>query len=215
MPLFMRPREKILEKGPGALTDQELIALILRAGSSQRNVMEIAEDVHSKYSLADLQNIASRGKLEIKGMGESGTAALLAAIELGKRAHNFDMMPGIHTPEDVIKVVSFIRDKKREYFVGLYLNARRQLITTHVISIGTLDMSVAHPREVFDPAIKNNAAAIIIAHNHPSGDPEPSNADILLTRRLVEAGSILDIQIQDHIVLAKHRYVSFVQSDLL
>lgn len=215
MPHFMRPREKMREKGPNSLTDQELIALILRSGSTQKSVLEIAEDISSKYVLTDLQNISRQEKLHVKGLGESGIAALLAAIELGKRVNKYDMMPAINTPEDVIKTVSFIRDKKREYFVGLYLNARKQLITTQVISIGTLDMSIAHPREVFDPAIKNSASVIIIAHNHPSGDPDPSNADILLTRRLVEAGSILDIQIQDHIILAKHRYLSLAQSDLL
>ena len=120
MPFFMRPREKILEKGPSALTDYELIALVLRSGSSQRNVLEIAEDIYSKYSLGELQNITSAKKINVKGVGESGAAALLAAIELGKRVYKYDMRPGIHTPEDVIKVISFIRDKKREYFVGLY-----------------------------------------------------------------------------------------------
>jgi DNA repair protein RadC len=128
---------------------------------------------------------------------------------------SYDMMPSINTPEDVIKAVSFIKNKKREYFMGLYLNARRQLIMTHIISIGTLDMSIAHPREVFEPAIKHNAASVIIVHNHPSGDPEPSNADIVLTRRLVEAGSMLDIQIQDHIILTDKKYISFSKEDYL
>ena len=215
MPLFMRPREKLVEKGVTALSDTELLALLLRSGSSTKNVFEVAQEIITKHPLPSLQLIKSQEIMKINGVGITGASGIIAGIELGKRVLHHDLSPVIQTPEDVIKTVSFIREKKREYFVGIYLNARRQLLTTSVISIGTLDMSIAHPREVFEPAIKHHASAVIVAHNHPSGDPQPSHADILITRRLADAGNILDIELQDHIIIAAHSYVSFTQEDLL
>jgi DNA repair protein RadC len=215
MPHFMRPREKLHEKGVLSLKDYELLAVILRSGSEQMNVFNLARTLFEHFSLDQLSQASVADLKKIKGIGLTRATSLLAAIEFGRRVMSYDMMPSINTPEDVIKAVSFIKNKKREYFMGLYLNARRQLIMTHIISIGTLDMSIAHPREVFEPAIKHNAASVIIVHNHPSGDPEPSNADIVLTRRLVEAGSMLDIQIQDHIILTDKKYISFSKEDYL
>ncbi len=213
MPLFMRPREKLIELGLSALKDHELIAILLRAGSGHQDVLSLSRTIVENFPLNKPQEITMENLVRIKGVGISGASVILSALELSRRSGSSSGMPGINSPEDVVKVISFIRNKKREYFVGLYLNARNQLITSEVISIGTVDMSIAHPREVFKPAIRHNAASVIIAHNHPSGNVEPSQEDITLTRRLIDVGVMLDIQLQDHVIVTQKTYYS-LQSDL-
>lgn len=208
MPIFMRPREKLMEMGMSALKDYELLAILLRAGSGNQDVLSLARTILKRLPLSKPQDISMENLVCIKGVGISGAAAIVAAMELSRRAARASSMPGINSPEDVVKVISFIRSKKREYFVGLYLNARNQLITSEIISIGTIDMSIAHPREVFKPAIRHNAVSVIIAHNHPSGNVEPSQEDIALTRRLIDVGVILDIQLQDHVIVTHKKYYS-------
>lgn len=213
MPSFMRPREKLIELGASALKDYELFALLLRAGSGRQDVLTLARTLVKKFPLDKPQDITIDNLTRVKGVGISGAAVLLAAIELSRRTGDDPGMPSINSPEDVVNVISFIRNKKREYFVGLYLNARNQLIVSEVISIGTVDMSIAHPREVFKPAIQHNAASVIIAHNHPSGNVDPSHEDLALTHRLIEVGLMLDIQLQDHIIVTQQTYRS-LQSEL-
>jgi len=151
------------------------------------------------------------------GVGPSKSAQVIAAIELGKRLYKEKVEEEIfiNSSQDVLKEVSHIRENKKENFVVLYLDARNKLIYKETISIGTLNANLVHPREVFEPAVKNLAAQIILAHNHPSGDPEPSEDDLILAKRLVEAGKIMGIEVTDHIVIAKSGFVSFKEKGII
>ena len=151
------------------------------------------------------------------GVGPSKSAQVIAAIELGKRLYKEKVEEEIfiNSSQDVLKEVSHIRENKKENFVVLYLDARNKLIYKETISIGTLNANLVHPREVFEPAVKNLAAQIILAHNHPSGDPEPSEDDLILAKRLVEAGKIMGIEVTDHIVIAKSGFVRFKEKGII
>ena len=151
------------------------------------------------------------------GVGPSKSAQVIAAIELGKRLYKEKVEEEIfiNSSQDVLKEVSHIRENKKENFVVLYLDARNKLIYKETISIGTLNANLVHPREVFEPAVKNLAAQIILVHNHPSGDPKPSEDDLTLTKRLVEAGKIMGIEVTDHIVIAKSGFVSFKEKGII
>ena len=149
-------------------------------------------------------------------MGHARAAQLLAAAELGRRLWpDGDAAALVRGPETVFDLTRDIRGANREHFVGFYLNSRNQVLRREIISIGSLNASIVHPREVYQPAIAVSAASLILAHNHPSGDPTPSEEDLAITRRLVEAGRILGIDILDHVVVAKDAYASFKERKLL
>ena len=150
----------------------------------------------------------------LRGMGETGAAALLAAVELVKRANNLldASRPVLQSVNDVAAQAIEIRDKKKEYLLAFFLNARHQLIAKEVISIGTLTASLAHPREIFAPAIGQAAAGVILVHNHPSGDPSPSDEDVRLTKRIVQAGRIMGIELLDHLIVSQSGCHSFKSS---
>jgi DNA repair protein RadC len=149
-------------------------------------------------------------------MGRARAAQLLAAAELGRRLWpDGDESPLVRGPETVFELTRDIRGTNREHFVGFYLNSRNQVLRREIISIGSLNASIVHPREVYQPAIAVSAASLILAHNHPSGDPAPSEEDLAITRRLVEAGRILGIDVLDHVVVARDAYVSFKERKLL
>lgn len=209
LPKFDRPREKLFEKGPRALKDFELLAILLRTGYKGQSVLELAKRILTSKTLVDLAIMNPKDIAKIKGVGSSRAATISASLEIAKRVFKNDSTIKIVSPEDVIKVIGHIRNKKKEHFVALYLDARHQLIKTETISIGTVDASIVHPRDVFGPALKYNAVSVIIAHNHPSGDPEPSHEDVLVTKRIVEAGRILGIEMLDHIVLSSLTHFSF------
>jgi DNA repair protein RadC len=153
----------------------------------------------------------------IYGVGPTKAVQILAAIEIGKRFFKpkEEKEIYIYSPKDVLKQTSHLKENKKENFVVLYLDARNKLITKETISIGTINASLVHPREVFEPAIRELAVAIILVHNHPSGDPTPSEDDISLTKRLIEAGKILGIEVTDHIIIGKNRYFSFKEKKLI
>ncbi|MDP2736797.1 MAG: DNA repair protein RadC [bacterium] len=217
IPKFERPREKLIKKGPKALKEEELLAIILRSGLKGRNAIEVANDILIKYRNKKLLLASYQELCNIKGVGSTKAVQILAAIELGSRL--FKEKPEediyIHTPEDTIKIVSGIKNNKKENFIALYLDARNKLIHQETISIGSINVSIVHPREVFEPAIRHLAAQIILTHNHPSGDPEPSKEDIVITKRLAESGKILGIEITDHIIVAKNGFISFKAKRLL
>jgi DNA repair protein RadC len=217
IPKLERPREKLIKKGPKALKKEELLAIILRTGIKNRNVLQLSQEILQKYVRRKLAAASYEELRNIKGVGPTKAVQILAAIELGNRL--FKEKPEqdiyINTPEDTIKVVSGIKNNKKENFVALYLDARNKLIHQETISIGSLTASLVHPREVFEPAITHLAAQIILAHNHPSGDPEPSKEDIVITKRLAESGKILDIEITDHIIIAKNGFFSFKERVLI
>ena len=155
--------------------------------------------------------------LKIDGVDSGKASVLLSSFEIAKRALNKidNNLPVIDTPQDVVDQLTEFRNKKKEYFVALYLNARNQIIQNETIAIGTLNASLVHPREVFEPAVRYHACAIIVAHNHPSGDPKPSAPDIKITKQLKEAGNILAIELADHIILSKNEFVSMKSMGLM
>jgi len=212
IPKIERPREKLAARGPRALKKEELIAILLRTGTKGRNALKIAKDILRLYGDKKLIDAPYKELKNMHGMGPTKAAHILAAIELGKRLYKekTEKEIFINSPEDVIKEVSYIRENKKENFVVLYLDARNQLIYKETVSIGTLNASLVHPREVFEPAVKNLAAQIILVHNHPSGDIKPSEEDIKLTKRLAEAGKIMGIEVLDHIIITKTAHRSMM-----
>lgn len=206
-----RPRERLESLGPEALSDRELVALLLGTGYGGANVMEVADAVlrAAPEGAADLETL--RG---VKGVGGSRAAALVAAFELGRRrASAGDSRPSLNSPEKVAQQVpAEVKKAGRENFIGFYLNARSQLLHMETISIGTLSASLVHPREVFLPAIAQSAAAVVVAHNHPSGDCRPSAEDKDATRRLARAGELLGIPLLDHVVVSARAWYSLKEN---
>ena len=211
-----RPRERLLESGPGVLTDADLVAVLFGTGGPGEGVLELSERVTAALPLRQLHRVPVEELLLVKGLGHARAAQLLAAAELGRRLWpDGDAAALVRGPETVFDLTRDIRGANREHFVGFYLNSRNQVLRREIISIGSLNASIVHPREVYQPAIAVSAASLILAHNHPSGDPTPSEEDLAITRRLVEAGRILGIDILDHVVVAKDAYASFKERKLL
>lgn len=215
MPLFKQPREKLLDKGPQSLSDVELIMIILQSGNKAYSVENIAKNLLPHNTLKDIVDTDCEKLCQKKGIGRSKALLIMAVVEIAQRLYQVQMSPHIDSSDDILKIISYIKNRKREHFVALYLNARQQLIKTYTVSIGSIDTSIAHPREVFEPAIRCHASSIIVAHNHPSGDPQPSHADVLLTKRLQQAGSLLGIELLDHIIIAQEKHVSMRECNIL
>ena len=211
------PREKLIEKGVASLRDSELMAILLRTGVAGKNVMQVSREILKKFPTKNLLALDFENLSKIKGIGPGKACLLLAAFELTKRALEVEdnNLPTINSAKDAVAQLQELRTVKKEHFVVLYLNARNQLIHKETVSIGTLNASLIHPREVFKPAIDNLAASIIIAHNHPSGSAEPSEDDLEITKRLKDAGKILGIEIVDHVIITKNNLVSFKEKGLL
>ena len=208
LPKHKRPREKLFEKGAEALKDYELLAILLRTGYQGKSAIEVAKRILKTLPFKKLVKLSIEELAKLKGVGKSRAAAIASAFAIGKRTYQEDNSIVINSPEDAAKVVSFLKDKKREYLVAIYLTARKQLITTKTISIGTLTANLIHPRELFKPALEHNAASVIIAHNHPSGDQKPSTEDINVTKQLKKAGKILGIDLIDHLIITKNNFSS-------
>ena len=217
LPKYERPREKLIKKGASALKLDELLAILLRTGTKNKDVLKLAKDIALKYNNNKLKNIGFEELRNIYGVGPTKAVQILAAIELGKRLfkQKDEKEIYIHSPKDVLKQTSHLQENKKENFVVLYLDARNKLILKETVSIGTINASLVHPREVFEPAIKELAVQIILVHNHPSGDPEPSEDDLVMTKRLVEAGKILGIDVIDHIIISKNKFFSFKERRLI
>ena len=208
-----RPREKLQKFGPEALSAQELLALVIGRGIPKKSVMSIAQELLVRFGNVRAISQATIEELsQIKVIGLAKAAQIKACFELGKREElepeqkNFD----IKDPEAVVKAIrASIQDKAKEHLKLILLNPRNKIIGISTISIGTLNASLVHPREVFKDAIAHSAASVVLAHNHPSGDPEPSEDDIEITKKLVESGKILGIEVIDHIIIGKNDYYSF------
>lgn len=219
MPVDQRPRERLIRDGSGVLSDSELLAIILRTGSAGKSAVELATDVLSLF--AGLKNLVQAGVEElstINGMGPAKAAQLKAALEIGRRVASVSDIdrPSIKGPEDAaVLVMEEMRHLDREHFCALLLNTKHQVLAKETISIGTLNSSIVHPRELYKTAIKRNAAAVILVHNHPSGDPNPSKEDREITRRLQEAGSIIGIEVLDHIIIGDNKFVSFTVKGMI
>ncbi|MEW6040825.1 MAG: DNA repair protein RadC [Elusimicrobiota bacterium] len=206
---YEKPREKLARLGVEGLKEEELVALILRTGYSGKNVMALASEISRKYPGRKILEMPYSELSALKGMGNSRAAAILAGFELAKRALVQSKRVQITNPQDALSQVDEIRYRRKENFVALYINARNELICKEFISIGTLDASIAHPREVFSPAILCSAFGVILSHNHPSGSATPSDYDRKMTRQLVEAGKILGIEVLDHIIVTPEDFYSF------
>jgi len=219
IPADQRPRERLLREGPRVLSDSELLAIILRTGSTECSAVDLATDVLIRF--AGLKNLIQAGVEElsaIDGIGPAKAAQLKAALEIGRRVASLSESekPVIKGPEDAaVMVMEEMRHLDKENFCALILNTRHQVVAKETISVGTLNSSVIHPRELFKTAIKRSAAAVILVHNHPSGDPTPSREDREVTRRLQEAGSIIGIEVLDHLIIGDNKFVSFKKKGML
>ena len=213
LPITERPRERLQKFGVEALAAQEILALILGRGIAGESVMVTAQRLLSKFG--DLKGMAGASVeelAEVRGIGLAKAAQIQAAFELANRLEGYSETgkpPLVKTPEDVVNVVGGrLRGKKKEHFLALLLDTRNRLIKVSEISVGSLDTSIVHPREVFREAISASAASVIFVHNHPSGDPEASEDDIKLSKRLADAGEIMGIDVLDHIILGDKNFLS-------
>ena len=209
LPKIERPREKLIRYGSQKLSNLELLAIILGSGKKGENVLHLAKKILKKFPKDQLSNTSIKRLIEVEGIGDTKACQIIACFELGKRFLKNKTISLVMTPKDVWNEMKEVRSNKKEYFVVFYLDSRNQLIKKEIISIGTLNTSLVHPREVFEPAIKNFTSQIIISHNHPSGENQPSDEDIQITKRLIEAGKILGIEIIDHVIVTSESYFSF------
>jgi DNA repair protein RadC len=208
-------REKLGTLGARALTPADLFSLVLGSGTRGRSARVVAQSL-ARRRLSELSEWPALRWLAVSGIGPARAAALVAAFELGRRASLPAPAGGsIRGPEDVLAHVRELRRARREHFVVLLLNARHELQARETISIGTLNASIVHPREVFRPAILHSAASVVLVHNHPSGDPEPSEEDLGITKRLVQVGELVGIGVLDHVIVAARGTVSFRARRLL
>jgi DNA repair protein RadC len=219
LPLSERPRERLLKLGSEALSAQEILALILGRGVKGESVMATSQKLIIRFgNLKGVANASVEELTQIKGIGPAKAAQIKAALELSRRLEtdiSETSQPMLKSPEDVAAVVrSQLKGKKKEHFLVLCLDTRNKLINCKPVSIGSLDTSIVHPREVFKEAVSSCAASVIFAHNHPSGDPEPSKEDIELTKRLAKAGEIIGIDVLDHIIVCDRSYLSLKARNL-
>lgn len=211
LPGIERPREKLIKYGPDALKNSELLAIILNTGYKELNVLELSRMIIKDYGNKAIALEKNVGRLmQALNLPQVKACQIVATFELGRRFFLEDKgrIPTIKGPEDVYKHLSEMKKLQKEHFRGLYLNTRNRLIHDEIISMGTLNLSLIQPREVFRPAIEYSAAALIIAHNHPSGDPEPSEDDIKVTQQIVEVGKLMQIDVLDHVIIGEAKFVS-------
>lgn len=220
MPECERPREKLLTYGVNALSNAELLAIILSTGTKEMSAIDLANNIihSSKEGLRVLTNSTIEELSLTKGVGLAKSSQIIAAIELGKRialtskANNYK----VKSPDDVSHLLmEEMRYLKKEFFNIILLNTKNEVIAVENISIGSVNASIVHPREVFVRAIKRTSSSIILVHNHPSGDPHPSKEDINITKRLVEAGKLIGIEVLDHIIIGDNVYISLKEKNII
>nr|WP_152534776.1 DNA repair protein RadC [Bacillus cihuensis] len=219
VPKDERPRERFIQTGPQSLSNQELLAILLRTGTKEESVLQLANRLISTFEGLRMLIDASIDEITaIKGIGEAKAIQILAAVELGKRITqlNYPDRYVIRSPEDGANYcMEEMRFLTQEHFITLYLNTKNQVLHKQTIFIGSLNASIVHPREVYKEAFRRSAASIICLHNHPSGDPSPSREDIEVTKRLVECGKIIGIELLDHIIIGEHKFVSLKEKGYL
>jgi DNA repair protein RadC len=213
IPIQDRPREKLLAKGAASLSDQELLAVILGKGTAQVDVMTLAGNLVRVVDKKGLQ-LRSEDLTNLGGMGEAKATLILAAIEFARRRIKPEGMK-IEAPADVLPLIRHYADRKQEHFLSITINGANEVQNVRVISIGLIDRSPVHPREVFAEAVAERASGIFVAHNHPAGGVEPSDADVNVTKQLKEAGSIVGINLLDHIIFNRSDYFSFLEAGML
>ena len=214
-PRHERPREKLIKYGVDKLTDAELLAILLRTGTHNKDVITFAKSILRIFENEKILNASIQDLQKVSGLGDAKACEIMACFELGKRFLKGKKTQIFLQPEQLWEALKDIHKAKKEYFIVFYLDTRNQEIKRETISIGTINASLVHPREVFEVAISCSAVGIMLAHNHPSNNPDPSDNDISVTRRLVEAGNLLGIEVLDHIIVTKSGYYSFKQQNLL
>lgn len=212
LPEHGRPREKLRDRGPAALTDEELVSAIVGMGTASIDVRTLSHKVVAL--IREHREALTLDHLQlVPGMGIAKSGQILAAFELGRR-YLLSESTKITCAEDVLSIVSDIRNKPQEHFVCITLNGANEVIQKRIVTVGLLDKSLVHPRDVFADVITDRAAAVIFAHNHPSGNLQPSDEDIQTQTMLVEAGKILGIRVLDHLIVSRKGYFSFEESGL-
>lgn len=219
MPLEERPREKLVSLGAGALSNAELLAILLRVGNRTESAVQLATRVITRSGgLKNLPRVSLEELQEHKGIGPDKAVMIKAALELGCRLATAprEETGSITSPRQAADLfMEELRYKKKEYFKVLLLNTKNRVISKEEISVGSLSASIVHPREIFNQPLRKSAASVILFHNHPSGDPTPSQQDLEVTRRLVDAGNILGIAVRDHIIIGDGCFFSFREKGLL
>lgn len=219
LPTEDRPRERLLKHGADKLSNQEILSILIGSGSKNDPVQLLADRILMHFEGIKLLRDATVEELTaIKGIGVAKSLNILAAIELGKRISSYKSVDTyiIRSPEDGANyVMEEMRNLAQEHFVALFLNTKNQIIHRQTLFIGSLNASIVHPRELFREAVRRSAASVLVCHNHPSGDPTPSQEDILVTKRLVESGKIIGIEVIDHLVIGNERFVSLKQKGYL
>lgn len=216
-----RPRERLLTYGSKCLSNAELLALLIRSGSKEMSALQLAERVlciYKEAGVAAMANITPAELTQVKGIGNAKAAEIIAAIELGRRLSQQcrSERVTVRTPEDAaMYAMPQLRYEQREHFCVILLNVKNQILSMPVISIGTLTSSVVHPREVFKAAVQQAAASMILVHNHPSGEPDPSREDISMTARMVKVGNLMDIPVLDHVIIGDGKYISLKEKGFI
>ena len=213
IPDIDKPREKLIRRDVSTLSNVELLAVLIGRGVRGRDVLQVASEVDRRFK-DNLDRVGIEELTEIEGIGKTKASQILAGFELARRYSGKGDVK-ITFPSDVLPFVMEIRDKNQEYFVCISLNGANEVIGNRVVTVGLLNTNQVHPREIFSDAIAERAASIILVHNHPSGNTEPSHADIAVTNRLIEAGEILGIKIHDHIIVSKDSHTSMKESGLI
>ncbi len=210
-----RPRNRLISKGASSLSDAELLSIVLRTGSKNENAISLAHRILSQYNPKQLSQTEISQLMKISGIKRSKACQIAACFEIARRLEAFseDKKPKISSPEDVYRrLYPYMRESKKETFVELCLDTKNQIIKEDTVSVGSLNANIVHPREVFKIAMMQSAAHIIVAHNHPSGDPTPSREDVEITKKLVDSGKMLGIDVIDHVIIGDGRHFSMKES---
>lgn len=220
MPISERPQEKLMTLGTASLSNAELMAVIIRTGQGNETAIELSRRLlnKDKRGIGYLADASVKDLTEIRGIGDCKASQILAALELGKRLRRMGVFDKVRvtSPEVVANLVmEEMKFLQKEHFNIVILDTKNQIISIENISIGTLNASIVHPRDVYKAAIQKNGNAIILVHNHPSGDVTPSNEDINITKRLVEAGNLMGIKVLDHLIIGYETYLSMKEKNLM
>lgn len=220
IPLQERPREKLIKLGPQALSNSELMAIVLRVGSNKDTAITLSQKIlnHEERGLRNIADTNIDLLLEFHGISHAKAAQLMAAVELGRRVSRIDIDDRfkVTSPQDIANyLMEDMRYLKKEHFKIITLDTKNKILDICTISIGSLNSSIVHPREVFHEAVKKSAASIILIHNHPSGETQPSREDISITKRLIEAGELMGIKVLDHIIIGDGVYLSFKEENII
>ncbi|MFH1126787.1 MAG: DNA repair protein RadC [archaeon] len=218
LPQFEKPRERLLKYGPEALSLSELLAIIIRCGTREENVLDLSKRILKEFDIKDLPQVTASQVKRFKGIKDAKAAQIIAVFEIARRISS-DKEPyklKFQNSKDVRDyLMPKMKNLKKEHLVGLYLDTRNQLIKEETISIGTLNSSLIHPREIFRSAVTEACASIILVHNHPSGDPTPSADDISVTKKIIKASEIMRIELMDHIILGNEKHVSLKEDGMI